>query len=236
MKRLYMRAFWGIDDNSNRILRRKERVKNNINQILKNKHKEPLFFTYVFGKENLKLLMSLGVKNCILIHDAPFKYDLVQEQYRHKLEAIRYAFEEDKCDEMIHLDWDCVPQKPITDEVWNILGKKEAFQANLIQYRREKARWRGKIDSRKIPNGGFVYIRNKTYPQKLIKYWEELRGPSAEPPMAKFVDELMGGWQGMMKYAELFEPDVVKVHRMSPLPDELILKKNVYWIHYQGRG
>ena len=54
--------------------------------------------------------------------------------------------------------------------------------------------------------------------------------------MAKFVDELMGGWPGMMKYAELFEPDVVKVHRMSPLPDELILKKHVYWIHYQGRG
>ena len=226
-----MRAYWGINDNSHRILKRKQRVNKNIQQIVANKFNEP-FVTYVFGEENYKTLTDLGC-DCILLHKEPYQFDLIECQYRHKLEALRWAFEEEGVDELVHLDWDCIPQKKLASNFWEVMGKKEAFQANLVMYHRRKALWR-KEDHRKIPNGGFVYIRDKNYPAEIIKFWEKMKGPSAEPPMAKFTDELMGGWQGIDKYWELFEPDFCNTHKMSPYTPEQLASKDVSFIHYQG--
>jgi len=232
MKRAFMRAFWGVYDEGHRITKRKQRVEKNINTILNNKFNEP-FITYVFGKDNFEFLTSLGLRDCIMIDPDPHPFDPIEEQYRHKLEAIRYCFEEDGYDEMVHLDWDCVPQKKLSPDFWDILGKKEVFQANLLQYHRRKATWR-KDDMRKIPNGGFVYIRDKKVPSALIEVWEGMRQPSVEPPMAKYTDNLIGGWKGKEKYWELFEPEVVNLHRASPFDKELLAAKDINFIHYQG--
>jgi hypothetical protein len=230
-----MRAFWGINDTSHRILNRKFRVDRNIKGLLRNKLNTD-FITYVFGENNMQFLQKLGVKNCILIHKEPHKYDPINAQYMHKLEALRYAMEVDGYDEMVHLDWDCIPKKRVDDEFWRLLQQKQSFQANLIQYHIKKAKWRGNVDARKIPNGGFVYIRDKNIPSELIKVWETMKGPSAEPPMAKYTDNLMGGWQGKHKYWELFEPMVCHTHRDSVFSKEpdLVKTKNIYFIHYQG--
>ena len=232
MKRCFMRAFWGINDNSNRILKRKQRVEGNIKTILTNKFNEP-FITYVFGKENHKYLVDLGFKDVILIHDEPFKWDLIEYQYRHKLESILYAFKEDKYDEMVHLDWDCIPQKPLSTTFWEDLGKQEVFQANLVYYKRAKANWRAS-EPRKIPNGGFVYIRDNTVPEKLIKIWETMKGPSVEPPMAKLVDEMTDGWKGIETYWKLFEPKFCCLNTKSPYSKELEDSKDKCFIHYEG--
>lgn len=226
-----MRAFWGTDDKSHRILKRKYRVRNNIKRLLKNPFNKP-FVTYVFGRDNYNELVKLGC-DCILLSEEPFMFDLVKYQYRHKLEAIRWAFENEGVDELVHFDWDCYPCKKLPQDFWEVLGKKEAFQANLILYHRKKATWR-KIDRRKIPNGGFVYIRNKQYPSDLIKVWETMISPSAEPAMAKFTDNLMGGWQGVDKYWDLFEPDFCNLHHSSPFTKEQLKSKNHCFTHYQG--
>ena len=228
-----MRAYWGVYDSSHRITHRKKRVDKNILRILKSNFKYP-FVTYVFGKDNFDYLKSLGFE-CELIHPEPTMFDAIKYQYRHKLEALKYAFEVDKCTELVHLDWDCVPQKNIDNNFWLRLEKKEYFQANLIQYHRIKAPWRGEMDTRKIPNGGFLYISNPETPKDLIKMWEIKKGPSAEPAMARYCDKITDGWKGKDVYWDLFEPEVVNLNRCSVfLGDPKNQLKDVYFIHYQG--
>jgi len=233
MKRVFMRALWGIYDNSHRILQRRFRTDKHIQHALKNQT-DFEFITYVFGEENYKLITEMGIKNCILINKNPAPYDLLKEQYRHKLEVIRYAMEEDGYDQMIHLDWDCYPIKRIPTNFWETMGKKEAFQSNLFRFKRLKCPWRT-IDRTVVPNGGFVYMRDKSYPARVIKIWEEkLYGPSAEPPLAMFVDELMGGWQGVDKYFDLHEAECCSLKRGSPHSKENMAKKDLHFIHYYG--
>ena len=231
MKRLIMRAFWGVNDKSHRLLNRKYRVDGNIKGLLKSKNNTE-FITYVWGKDNYEHLTKLGFK-CVLVYDEPFQWDLIKYQYRHKLEALKYAMEVEGVDELLHVDWDCVPLKKADDKMWEQLSKKDVFQSNLMQYHRIKAKWR-KSDRRKIPNGGCVYIKDKNVPAELIKVWETMKGPSAEPPMAKFTDNLMGGWKGINEYWKRFEMPICNLHRSAAFPIDLIKTKDVYFVHYQG--
>jgi len=233
MKRIFMRATWGIYDDSHRITKRRKKIDRDIVKIVKaSKEFDDPFIVYVFGEDNYKRMKDFGF-DCILLNKDPAPFDLIEAQYRHKLEAIRYAMEEDGCDEVLHFDWDCVPQKKLPSDFWDIMGKKESFQANLQLYHRRKATWR-KEDMRKIPNGGFVYIRDKSYPGRIIEHWEKNKGPSAEPALARFSDELVGGWQGLDKYWDLFEPDFCNLHKMSAFPKDKIETKNLCFRHYQG--
>lgn len=230
MKRVFMRALWGIYDKSNRITVRRFRTDDHIKRALADQCGFE-FITYVFGEENYKCITSMGIKNCILIDKNPAPFDLMTEFYRHKLEAIRYAMEIDGYDEMIHLDWDCYPVKKIPTNFWDIMGKKEAFQSCLFRFKHLKCKWRT-IDRTSVPNGGFVYIRNKEYPSRIIKSWEKLRGKSAEPPMAMFVDDLMGGWKGTEQYWDLYEASTCKFSRKNPYPPEKMATKDIHFVHY----
>ena len=233
MKRLFMRAMWGVYDPSDRITARKKRVDRNVKEVLANEFNEP-FVTYVFGEDNYNELLELGVENCVLIDKNPEPFDPIKYQYRHKLEAIRYGFQEDKCDEMVHLDWDCTPRKKLSPDFWDKLGKKEVFQANLLMYHRRRAHWRGNVDSRKIPNGGFVYLRGSQVIEDIIKVWESQKDKSVEPAMARYTDNLDGGWKNKERYWDLFEPEVVNLHRASPYDKELLAAKDICFIHCQG--
>jgi hypothetical protein len=228
-----MRAMWGVYNPSDRITKRKKRVNKNVQQVLSNAFNEP-FITYVFGEDNLKELQEWGVKNCILLDKNPEPWDPIKYQYRHKLEAIRYCFEEDGYDEMVHLDWDCLPQKKLSADFWDTLGKKEIFQANLLMYHRRRACWRGQTDCRKIPNDGFVYMRDKQAINGIIDAWEKEKDKSVEPAMARWTDDYSGGWENKEKYWKLFEPEVVNLHRASPYDKKLLVSKDVNFIHYQG--
>jgi len=233
MKRAFIRALWGVHDDSDRVLKRRYRMDKNVPVILKNKFNEP-FITYVFGQENYDELKRIGCQNLILLSKEPHMFDPLQSQYRHKLEIIRYAMEEDGYDEILHLDWDCIPQKRIPSDFWETLGKKETFQGCLQSYKHAKCHWREK-DRNVVPNGGFVYFRDKNAINKIIKIWEDMGSKkSAEPPMAKYVDEQMGGWKGRMEYWKLYEIDFCNLHKNSAHPKELILTKNQCFIHNQG--
>lgn len=231
-KRGFIRAVWGTFDPSHRITRRRRQINKDVKRILNNSFNED-FRTYVFGEDNYKGLIKNGVKDVVLVDVNPTPFDAIKHQYRNKLEIIRYAMEEDGYDEMIYMDWDCVPQKKLPVNFWDEMGKKEIFQANLQIYHRRKCHWRKK-ELRKVPNGGFVYLRDKTLPAKAICYWEKLRGDNDEPAWAKMTDDMVGGWQGPEKYWELFEPMFCDLHRSSPFKPEQLKQKNVCFIHYQG--
>jgi len=61
-----------------------------------------------------------------------------------------------------------------------------------------------------------------------------MKGPSAEPPMAKYLDEQTGGWCGKDKYWDLFEIPIANPYRKSVYLPEKLKTKNVYFIHRLG--
>jgi len=232
MKCGFIRAVWGVYDDSHRITRRRSRIDNDIDTILSCQYSEP-FVTYVMGKDNFNRMMDRGVKNCVLLTDDPAPFDLVKHQYRHKMEIIRHAMEVDGYNELVYLDWDCVPQKPLPDNFWDELKKKDVFQATLQIYRRKKCHWRLE-EQRKVPNGGFIYLRDKSLPAEAIRWWEKLGKPdNDEPAWARLTDEMMGGWD-IEEYWNRFEIMFCNLHRSSPYSKEKMKQKNVCFIHYQG--
>lgn len=233
MKRAFIRALWGQFDRSHAFLEQRFRVEADIKRLLRNSFGEP-FTTYVMGKDNLKGLTDLGIKNCRLIHNSPFLFDPINEVHLHKLEAIRYAMEDDGLDEIVYLDWDCYPTQKLSSTFWSDLGKKEKVQIPLIQYHRIKCPWRND-DQRKTPNGGFIYIRDKKIPAMAIQKWKQLNCfANDEIAWAKLTDEMMGGWQGISKYWQLFEPMCCNLGRSSPFVKEMLATKNVQFIHKMG--
>ena len=223
----FMRAYWGINDDSHRILKRKKKVDKDIKGLLQNKFGVP-FITYVWGKDNYKHLTKHGL-NCVKVSDNPYQWDLIEFQYRHKLEALKLAML-DGLDEMVHLDWDNIPIKTMDDEFWKILGSKAEMQANLIWYKNRNAPGR-KTDRNLIPNGGFMYCRNVALVQGLIDVWEARPNRSMEPALATFLDQLGGGWQGKDHYFKLFEPVVSRTRKRWIFPNEEYEGKQ-YFKHY----
>jgi hypothetical protein len=233
LKRGFIRGLWGIFDNSNRITGRRFSVSNDIADIQKNQFNEP-FVTYVMGIENFDLLKAANVKDIVLLDEEPFRFDLVKYQYRNKIEVIANAFQNDGYDELIYLDWDCVPQKKLPVNFWGEIGKREIFQANLQAYKRPKAQWRER-DHRVIPNGGFLYIRDKKVSELAVQKWEEIGKPdNDEIVWANITDEMVGGWQGIEEYWSKFESMFSNLHKGSPYSRELTSSKDVCFIHYQG--
>ena len=219
---------WGIYDDSDRMSARRYRMDGDMKRLNKNLFNEP-FVTYVYGEENFNMLSKNF--NCVLMDKEPFAFDLQKEQYRHKLEILLRCMED--FDEIVFLDWDCVPTKKLPTDFWETLGKKEKIQANLQQYHTRKCYWR-KNDWRKLSNAGFVYIRDKSIPQVIIDNWNRLPGPSAEPALSKCIDDIGGGWQGIDYYWTHFEPDFCNIHKSSCFQKKLLNTKNECFIHSQG--
>jgi len=232
MKRIFMRAVWGSYDDTHRITKRRGCMDNWFELIKRNRYTFP-FVTYVFGEDNFKMIEDMGFE-CRLVDKDPLPFDPIKAQYRHKLESFLYAFEEDGVDELVHMDWDVFPIKPLPENFWEVLGKKSDIQSCLQQYKRRKCSWRGKKDIRKVSNGGFVYIRDKDAPKEIIKIWERRKGPSMEPAMSRFIDDKMDGWKGLEYYWDNFEPDFCQLHKDSVFFKDKEKKKDVCMIHYQG--
>ena len=74
MKRAFVRALWGIYDESHRVLKRRYGIDGDIQNIQSNSFNQP-FITYVFGEDNLKKLKDNGIENCILLNKEPFMYN-----------------------------------------------------------------------------------------------------------------------------------------------------------------
>ena len=241
MKRGFIRGLWGIYDSSHRLLNRRFGIDHDIKVILNCKFNQP-FTVYIMGEENYKKLISTGIEKLghkvVMVSKEPFMFDLIKYQYRNKIEVIKYAMEQDGYDELVYLDWDCIPQKEIPSDFWESQGKREPFQACLQRYKRPKCPWRSNENSaiHKVPNGGYLYIRDKSIPSTAAKIWaNEIGQPdNDEIAWAKMTDDMFGGWKGDDFYYEKFETMYCNLHRMSPLPQEKLQSKDICFMHYQG--
>jgi len=196
---------------------RRKKMESDIQKCLAMPFLEP-FITYIFGEDNFKQLTDMKL-DCRLIHKSPYVF----EEYRHKLECLKYAMEE--FDEVVFLDWDTKPSKQLPADFWEQLNKKSTIQSSLWSYKTPMINHRQGKENKHVPSGAFIYIRDKTIPEKLIKYWET-RYPfySEQPPMALLTDEMTGGWKGTQTYFDLFEP--VAYHSVrSPWRNNMAIMK-----------
>jgi len=231
MKKIVIRAIWGRHDKSTRTTGRRFSVDEEIQKCLQNEKEIP-FVVYGFGEDNCKQMEDLGFK-VYMLDKNPSPFDLDNNHYRNKLEIWKHVMEVDGYNEMLYMDWDCRPRQKVPDNIWQILSNKKPFQANLQQYHRKKCWWR-KVDQRKVPNGGFVYISDKELPSMFIKAWEKHPENSDEPAMAFVLDEIMGGWKGSDYYWDHFEPELCNLHKNSVYTKSKILSKNYCFVHTQG--
>lgn len=250
MKRRLIRGIWGgIDSNGIR----NGKMRKDIDTIKANPYcSNDDFSVYVFGLDNFCLLKSEGF-DCKLIHKNPVMYDMEKQLYRHKLDIVKEAMED--YDEIVFLDWDCVPTAELPSDFWETMAEKAPFQANLFQYRTKKCLWR-KEDVRKVCNGGFLYLREKQIAQDFINNYQELsdwvdkqkkaresQGKKLrfreealifddEPAITKWVDDDMGGWKGIEIYWDKYEPYFCNVKKKSVFPKERLITKRECFLHW----
>lgn len=226
IKRAFIRALWGVSKgelsdelaktyNQKRVasaISGLSRVKIDISRLSYKSVEGPEFITYTFGKSNVDFLNGLNIESRLITEDhLPYPTKI----WWHKIDVLKYAMEEDGFDEIVFLDWDCVLNKPLFDDVWERLGQKEDFQACLMKYSYHVLDYRkGRQANKLVPNGGFVYIRNKSIPAEIEK-WSRV-DPNQwldEAAYAKYLDDRTDGWIGTSSYWDLFEPEVCTYFR-----------------------
>lgn len=211
MKCGFIRTLWGRYDHQNELISKyRGRVDRDISKIIKNKY-EPKFTVFVMGKDNFNYLSQMGL-NCVLVNEEPYVWNNVKRNWLNKIECMKFAMEQSGYDEIVYLDWDCVAFRAIPDNFWDVLNQKESIQTALYRCPINILNFRKGSDNKKPSAGGFVYIRDKTIPSKLLKL--ENSGMSNkwldEVYYASLIDEMSGGWKGERYYWEHFEPEWIK--------------------------
>ena len=235
VKRGFIRGLWGIyEHEGRRLYKRRGKIDHDIRLCMHNKNNEP-FRVYVFGEDNYKYLVDLGF-DCKLVDKKPILWDMDTQQYRHKLEVFYQGLQE--FDEVVFLDWDCQPIKPLPDNFWEVLGQKAPIQGALNIYHRRKAHWR-KQDQRKVPCAEFIYLRGKEVGDDLVDLWENTGRPwSEEVVMARYIDNLVNDDTRALdldKYWELYEPDFFILNRGIFSP-ERVNSKNICFKHFHMKN
>ena len=186
------------------------------------------FTTYVFGINNLKVLEEKGL-NCVLVDERPRV--LERRHYCNKIIALDRAMED--FDEILYLDWDTIPTKPLPDNFWDVLRSKDVIQCPLYKCTRGVNAWRtGRIPPKLLSGTYFVYIRDRSVlelPLAWATHQIELPKPfgpkwADETYFSRYIDSLMDSWDSphvdvyKKEYLPRFEP-LLCWHRFSIFKD-----------------
>lgn len=231
VNRGFVRTLWGVYGKEKR-LKHRIGLDDHFQCLKLNPYEQP-FTALVFGEDNYKQLVDMGF-NCQIVDKRPVVWDMNKEQFRHKLEALKLGTQ--LHDEIVYLDWDTQPTKPLPNDFWDVLGRKEPIQASLRQYFQPRVSWRHE-DRRKAPCAAFIYIRDKQIPEDLIRIWEELGRPwTEEMVLMKYIDNRMGGWKGVDEYWQKFEPEFFHLGGGCQVyPEEVTGAKKKCFDHFTRR-
>lgn len=189
----------------------------------------PNSVAYVFGKENYSDLCRWGY-DARLLDERPLVPTAQFQNHLLKHKPLGWQATLQEFDEIIALDWDIRPAKQIDLEaLFTKLREKSFLQANLLQYRRIKVKYRrsmaGSVPNapiRQIPSGAFVYLRGEDgrhSVRRVLQIMDEKHHFTEEHAMAFFLDNLYGGWKGAEHWWELHEPFCCRLRRMEAITE-----------------
>jgi hypothetical protein len=226
----FVRGIWGVYDNGSmgKAYSRRRKIDNDILLAKLNPY-APKCKVYVFGEDNFKYIKDMGF-DAVLIDKKPICWDMVKEQYRHKIEIWKAGLQEN--DEIVFLDWDCVPCAPIPSDLWNVLGESGNIKTTIYMYRLKRLHTR-KGDERKLSSSTFVYIKGKEIVDGIIQTWERIGRPwQEEVALSQYIDDMNGGWKGIEDYRIKFEqPYHILYWHYSPEIYKDVYAKNSIFYH-----
>jgi hypothetical protein len=203
-KKGFVRGVWGIYDvggSKGKAYSRRTKIDNDIILAKLNPY-APKCKVYIFGEDNFKILTDKGF-DTVLIDKKPICWDMVNEQYRHKIEIWKYGLKD--FDEIVFLDWDCVPCAPIPADFWDVMGSGAKIRSTIYMYVRKRLFAR-KGDERKLSASTFLYIRGKEQADEIIKTWERIGRPwQEELALSQYMDDINGGWKGYEDFRAKYE-------------------------------
>jgi len=214
MRQAFIRAIWGFEANVKNNYHTRDKILKEIELHKKCKYQQP-FIVYCWGTDNYNFIDAQKIPNCTLHLVSPNPSQWPNEiHWRHKLEVFKLAMKE--YDEIVFLDWDTFPIAPLPTDFWDTLRKGSAIKASLIKYKiggRSSPYWRNTNKDLAV-GAAWVYMRDKTIPDGIIKTWEDLgRNWSEEQALTKYLDDRGGGWKGRRHYLKTFEPIFFYHHR-----------------------
>lgn len=230
IKKAFVRGIWGvydIDKTLGRWYSRRTKIDNDI-RLAKINSYAPKCKVYVFGEDNCKKIIDMGF-DAVMVDKKPFCWDMEKEQYRHKIEVWKCGLQE--FDEIVFLDWDCVPCAPIPNDFWDVLGSGEKIRATIFMYKLKRVFFRNN-DARKVSSSTFVYMREKETAEELIKVWEKIGRPwQEEIALSKYMDELNGGWKGIDDYRQKYEQPyhTLFYHYGADYIQNVMMKHNIFY-------
>lgn len=196
MKKGFARGLWGNSP----------KIKEDIDIAIQKDISRGLeFICYTFGEENHNLLLRKNIKS-VLVEKRPNIYHERKHTWRYKLDIYKFAMQE--LDEMVYLDWDCNLVSDLSKNFWEDLSKKESIQGCLYRWKRAVCAWRKeRRDQSYIINNGFLYMRDKSIPQKIIDEWDKRKTRNDEEITSFYIDGMIGWWKGEAYWMEHFEPE-----------------------------
>jgi len=226
MRRGFVRVLWGEYKTAGMKTRRREDMDVDIKNLLHNKYEtcdNPEYerLTLVFGDENYRKMCDFGFK-CVLLdkRSEVWSRNGHMKTWMHKLEGIQVAT--DYFDEFIFVDFDCMQIKPLPANFWEEHYNKDPIQASLSNYNIMRAVWRKEVHNRVkkiVPSACYIYIREHKIVSELIEKYIEMNDQgiltTEEDAMAKYMDDLYGGWQGYDHYWNHFEPEFYVHHALD---------------------
>ena len=188
---------------------------------------EPPIVVYVFGQDNYRNAIDMGFKDVRIIDPRPTVWDMKKHPFRHKIEIWHRALQD--FDEIVFLDWDCLPVSKIPENFWETMSNGPNMQGTLYCYYKRKCFWR-KVAQRTVIAATFLYLRGNKIGKELIELWEASDKPwSEEVLLMNYWDNQNGGWKGAEYYLENgFEPIY---HTLYAYNKEILKSRQMVFLH-----
>lgn len=217
------------------MVERRPKVLDDIDRFLRHDHHPKPARTYAIGRNNHEHLRSIGVKCQFVTEEPVMDFDGIGERnsslrggrsygyctWRHKTEIMRIAMQ--AYGEIVWLDWDAKLTKPLPEDFWQRMRRGRPIQMSLIQYHIRTCVWRGRRDTRAVPEGAFIYCRDRRIIDDVNALYVKHPTWVDQTIFAKIMDEMAGGWPGVEAYKRLgFEPYCQRIYDQFHKPEEVI--------------
>lgn len=254
MNSVFIRGLWGDARNE-----RRPKVLEDAERLFSESFQPEPLVNYCYGLDNLEFFRRHR-QDAVLLNELPIvdwggvgradpqsngSIIYGRSFWRHKLRIIMAALE--TYDEVAWLDMDAHLRKPVPADFWERMRARASIQMPLVSYRTKWCWWRGKHDRRTIPEGAFIYCRDRSIIERADRMYDDPTwSPHTDQTILAFIMDDMAGKSGRGQFsvdgykADGHEPYCVTIYReFFPADEEVFLVSrgmpHQRWLKKRGR-